>query len=277
MATSYGNTKIDRGNTRLDSRGDLVSLRPETAIIIQDEENPIPDKYEGDINFNKTVYSLKEFKDKVDLGFSELNSNRPTADIGQFFNLYNELFFDIPKEGENSHTTIVQTSLDYLDDYISPLQAIIDARDLEIESLNTQLLTIQGELTSLQLAVQTEEQEEQTENLAAEARLAEYTALYGADFTTNPQMNYDKLIDTVEIMDDEGVLRKSLNKNLNDLRQAKEKEDGNVSTKSYNQWNAAIDKRAEGKVKDDLRDMINRVRLNISSGVGAIPGEGPQL
>lgn len=277
MATSYGNTKIDRGNTRLDSRGDLVSLRPETAIIIQDEENPIPDKYEGDINFNKTIYSLKEFKDKVDLGFSELNSNRPTADIGQFFNLYNELFFDIPKEGENSHTTIVQTSLDYLDDYISPLQAIIDARDLEIESLNTQLLTIQSELASLQLAVQTEEQEEQTENLAAEARLAEYTALYGADFTTNPQMNYNKLIDTVEIMDDEGVLRKSLNKNLNDLRQAKEKEDGNVSTKSYNQWNAAIDKRAEGKVKDDLRDMINRVRLNISSGVGAIPGEGPQL
>ena len=90
-------------------------------------------------------------------------------------------------------------------------------------------------------------------------------------------MKYGKLRATLEIMEDEGVLRKSLNKNFNDLRQAKEKEDGDISTKSYNQWSAAIDKRAEGKVKDDLKDMINRVRLNIASGVGAIPGEGPQL
>ena len=172
---------------------------------------------------------------------------------------------------------IVQTSLDYLDDYISPLQSVIDAKDLEIESLTQQLLTIQGELASLQLAVQTEEQAEQAESLAAEARLAEYQALYGTDFADNPQMKYGKLRATLEVMDNEGVLRKSLNKNFNDLRQAKEKEDGDVSTKSYNQWSAAIDKRAEGKVKDDLKDMINRVRLNIASGVGAIPGEGPQL
>jgi len=269
-SSRYGNTQISRGRPQ-------VSPVPETPIIIQNEENPIPDKYEGDINFNKTVYSLREFRDKVDLGFNELNSNRPNIDIQQFFNLYNELFFDIPKEGENSHTTIVQTSLDYLDNYISPLQSVIDAKDLEIESLTQQLLTIQGELTSLQLAVQTEEQAEQAENLAAEARLAEYQTLYGTDFANNPQMKYGKLRATLEIMEDEGVLRKSLNKNFNDLRQAKEKEDGDISTKSYNQWSAAIDKRAEGKVKDDLKDMINRVRLNIASGVGAIPGEGPQL
>lgn len=266
----YGNTQISKGRPQ-------VSPVPETPIIIQNEENPIPDKYEGDINFNKTVYSLREFRDKIDLGFNELNSTRPNIDTQQFFNLYNELFFDIPKEGENSHTTIVQTSLDYLDDYISPLQSVIDAKDLEIESLTQQLLTIQGELASLQLAVQTEEQAEQAENLAAEARLAEYQALYGTDFADNPQMKYGKLRATLEVMDNEGVLRKSLNKNFNDLRQAKEKEDGDVSTKSYNQWSAAIDKRAEGKVKDDLKDMINRVRLNIASGVGAIPGEGPQL
>ncbi len=270
MARSYGKTRISRGRSQ-------VSPVPETPIIIQDEENPIPDKYEGDINFNKVVYSLKEFRDKIDLGFNELTSNTPNVNIQQFFDLYNELFFDIPKEGENSHNTIVQTSLDYLDNYVSPLQSIIDSKDVEIESLNQQLLTIQGELSTLQIAAQEEATQEAQEEADTQIALAEYQALYGTDFANNPQMKYGKLRTTLEIMDNEGVLRKSLNKNFNDLRQAKEKEDGNISTKSYNQWNAAIDKRAEGKVKDDLRDMINRVRLNIASGVGAIPGEGPQL
>jgi hypothetical protein len=269
-SSRYGNTQISKGRTQ-------VSPVPETPIIIQDEENPIPDKYEGDINFNKVVYSLKEFRDKIDLGFNELTSNTPNVNTQQFFDLYNELFFDIPKEGENSHTTIVQTSLDYLDNYISPLQSIIDSKDVEIESLNQQLLTIQGELSTLQIAAQEEEAQEAQDEINTQIALAEYQALYGTDFTNNPQMKYGKLKTTLEIMDSEGVLRKSLSKNFNDLSQAKEKEDGDISTKSYNQWNAAIDKRAEGKVKDDLRDMINRVRLNISSGVGAIPGEGPQL
>lgn len=269
-SSRYGNTQISKGRPQ-------VSPVPETPIIIQDEENPIPDKYEGDINFNKVVYSLKEFRDKIDLGFNELTSNTPNVNTQQFFDLYNELFFDIPKEGENSHTTIVQTSLDYLDNYVSPLQSIIDSKDVEIESLNQQLLTIQGELSTLQIAAQEEEAQEAQDEINTQTALAEYQALYGTDFANNPQMKYGKLRATLEIMEDEGVLRKSLNKNFNDLRQAKEKEDGDISTKSYNQWSAAIDKRAEGKVKDDLKDMINRVRLNIASGVGAIPGEGPQL
>ena len=69
-------------------------------------------------------------------------------------------------------------------------------------------------------------------------------------------------------MESRGLLRKSENKNLNDLRQAKEKENNNTSKRSYNEWNAAIDKRAEGKVKDDLRDLISLTRASIAAGNG---------
>ena len=69
-------------------------------------------------------------------------------------------------------------------------------------------------------------------------------------------------------MESRGLLRKSLNKNENDLRQAKEKEDNNVSKKSYNQWNTSIDERAEGKVKDDLKDLISLTRASIAAGNG---------
>ena len=69
-------------------------------------------------------------------------------------------------------------------------------------------------------------------------------------------------------MESRGLLRKSLNNNERDLRQDKEKEDNNVSKKSYNQWNASIDKRAEGKVKDDLKDLISLTRASIAAGNG---------
>jgi len=163
MATSYGNIKIDKEIP--------INPLPKPSITIQDEENPIPDKYEGDIIFNKTIYSSFEFRDRVDTSFSELNLTTPKIDIQQFFSLYNELFFDIPKTGENSHNTIIQTSLDYIEDYVNPLQSIIDSKDLEIESLTRQLLAVQSELSTLQI-------EQEQEEIAEASAEAEYLAVY---------------------------------------------------------------------------------------------------
>lgn len=274
MAASYGNTKIDRDNTQLDSRGDLVSLKPET-VIIQDEENPIPDKYEGDITFNKVVYSLREFRDRVDLGFSELNSTRPTVDIRQFFNEYNELFFEIPKEGENSHTTLVQTSLDYLDNYVSPLQSIIDARDLEIQSLQEQILTLQ---TSIQEA----EAEAEAEEIAEQTALAEYTARYGNDYTTNPRVSLTALKENLKTIsraavEDLSIIGNNINKVEDEFNQAYNDVSGG-SRRSYQEWKSAIE---EVTGNNDQRAgcfiVLNDTRTNVASGVGEIAGLGPQL
>ena len=260
MARSYGNTKIStpRDTFNRVRRKDRKKSRPRPII---NEETPMPDKYEGDIVFNKTIYSKTEFENKIDTDFTELTIGQPSVSIEEFFNFYNEVFFDIPKEGENSHATIIQTSTDYFEDYRSPLQDIIDSKDLEIEELNRRALDAEQRLTILLTSASLEEAQEEADNAA-------YEAEYGVDFTTNPLLKYGKLKQNLETMESRGLLRKSLNKNENDLRQAKEKEDNNVSKKSYNQWNSSIDERAEGKVKDDLKDLISLTRASIAAGNG---------
>ena len=260
MARSYGNTKIStpRDTFNRVRRKDRKKPRPRPII---NEETPMPDKYEGDIVFNKTIYSKIEFENKIATDFTELTIGQPSVSIEEFFNFYNEVFFDIPKEGENSHATIIQTSTDYFEDYRSPLQDIIDSKDLEIEELNRRALDAEQRLTILLTSASLEEAQEEADNAA-------YEAEYGVDFTTNPLLKYGKLKQNLETMESRGLLRKSLNKNENDLRQAKEKEDNNVSKKSYNQWNTSIDERAEGKVKDDLKDLISLTRASIAAGNG---------
>ena len=260
MARSYGNTKIStpRDTFNRVRRKDRKKPRPRPII---NEETPMPDKYEGDIVFNKTIYSKTEFENKIDTEFTELTTDQPSVSIEEFFNFYNEVFFDIPKEGENSHATIIQTSTDYFEDYRSPLQDIIDSKDLEIEELNRRILDVESRLTTLLIEQEVEEAQEEADNAA-------YEAEYGTDFASNPFLKYSNLLTNLNTLESRGALRKSLNKNKNDLRQAKEKENNNTSKRSYNEWNTAIDRRAEGKVKDDLRDLISQTRASIAAGNG---------
>ena len=260
MARSYGNTKIStpRDTFNRVRRKDRKKPRPRPII---NEETPMPDKYEGDIVFNKTIYSKTEFENKIDTEFTELTTDQPSVSIEEFFNFYNEVFFDIPKEGENSHATIIQTSTDYFEDYRSPLQDIIDSKDLEIEELNRRILDVESRLTTLLIEQEVEEAQEEADNAA-------YEAEYGTDFASNPFLKYSNLLTNLNTLESRGALRKSLSKNKNDLRQAKEKENNNTSKRSYNEWNAAIDRRAEGKVKDDLRDLISQTRASIAAGNG---------
>ena len=260
MARSYGNTKIStpRDTFNRVRRKDRKKPRPRPII---NEETPMPDKYEGDIVFNKTIYSKTEFENKIDTEFTELTTDQPSVSIEEFFNFYNEVFFDIPKEGENSHATIIQTSTDYFEDYRSPLQDIIDSKDLEIEELNRRILDVESRLTTLLIEQEVEEAQEEADNAA-------YEAEYGVDFASNPFLKYSNLLTNLNTLESRGALRKSLKKNKNDLRQAKEKENNNTSKRSYNEWNTAIDRRAEGKVKDDLRDLISQTRASIAAGNG---------
>jgi hypothetical protein len=267
MARSYGNTKIStpRDTFNRVRRKDRKKPRPRPII---NEETPMPDKYEGDIVFNKTIYSKTEFENKIDTEFTELTTDQPSVSIEEFFNFYNEIFFDIPKEGENSHATIIQTSTDYFEDYRSPLQDIIDSKDLEIEELNRRALSAEARLNDLIAEIAEDEAEEAIAAAQEDADNAAYEAEYGIDFATNPLLKYGNLKSNLATMESRGLLRKSEKKNLNDLRQAKEKENNNTSKRSYNEWNAAIDKRAEGKVKDDLRDLISLTRASIAAGNG---------
>jgi hypothetical protein len=102
----------------------------------------------------KNVYNKQQFVDTVDTEFSQLVTpdnltlGQPTLTVDEFFQAYQNLFFEIPKEGAtNSHQYLIQTSQDYVGSTQNDeqLQALID----EINSLREQLVTQQDIITQL--------------------------------------------------------------------------------------------------------------------------------
>ena len=96
------------------------------------------------IKITREVYQKNIYTNVIDTEFSQLiqpvtqiKDTVPT--IGEFFKLYNDLFFEIPKTGDiDSHTELVERSSQYLgDDYINPLIAELRA---EITALKQQSL-----------------------------------------------------------------------------------------------------------------------------------------
>lgn len=68
----------------------------------------------------KRVKGINTFTKAIDTNFTEFVSTVPeaqqeTVTVERFFELYEELFFDIPAEGEiNTHQYLVQRSSEYL-------------------------------------------------------------------------------------------------------------------------------------------------------------------
>lgn len=104
------------------------------------------------LNLNKTVKEKNQYKKVIDTEFTQLvQPVQPTQEpstnekISQFFNQYQELFYDIPKEGEtNSHTYLIKQSSDYVDNQVidEDVQALLD----EIASLREENLELQQQI-----------------------------------------------------------------------------------------------------------------------------------
>ena len=76
----------------------------------------------------------------------------PVFTLDDFFELYDQLFYQIPKEGDtNSHRFILQKEADYLGVIISQddIQALLD----EITVLRQQVLDTQTTLNGLQKTI----------------------------------------------------------------------------------------------------------------------------
>jgi len=100
------------------------------------------------IKLNKKVYDKSSAGDLIDRSFSEIlnskdfisNSN-VSDNINKLFNLYSELFYDIPKSGSQSHTTFFEQSRDYIGSYI-------DSKDEEIQSLIDKIIELEEKLNN---------------------------------------------------------------------------------------------------------------------------------
>ena len=107
------------------------------------------------IPIQRTVFNKNKFTKVVDIQFNQLINNQsveetPSFTLNDFFQLFEDLFDQIPKEGDiNSHQYILQKEADYLGVQIDKddVQSLLD----EITSLRQEVLdsqTIINELTT---------------------------------------------------------------------------------------------------------------------------------
>ena len=96
------------------------------------------------ISLDKSIFNKKDFEKLVDTKFKQLINEdvnvEDTFTLDDFFQLYDELFFQIPKEGDiDSHRYILNKEAEYLGVNINDqtnIQALLD----EITSLRQELL-----------------------------------------------------------------------------------------------------------------------------------------
>jgi polyhydroxyalkanoate synthesis regulator phasin len=104
------------------------------------------------IPIEKQVYDKLSFGKVVDTQFHQLLNNvteeTPTFTIDDFFQLYDQLFYQIPKEGDsNSHRYMLEKSADYLGVIVSQddIQALLE----EITTLRQQVLDTQSAIDEI--------------------------------------------------------------------------------------------------------------------------------
>jgi hypothetical protein len=103
------------------------------------------------IPVQKTVFNKDSFSKVVDTQFNQLigvDEEELSFSVEDFFELYDQLFYQIPTEGEtNSHRFILQREADYLGVSISQedVQALLD----EITSLRQQVLDAQTTINEI--------------------------------------------------------------------------------------------------------------------------------
>jgi hypothetical protein len=107
-----------------------------------------------EINFKKTIKDKNSFERVLDTSFKEFGvqsvnetiEEQPT--VNEFFEMYNDMFYDIPEEGViNSHEFLIKKSSEYIG--FSENNEIIEALQNEIANLRTELLETQKELINL--------------------------------------------------------------------------------------------------------------------------------
>ena len=114
------------------------------------------------IEFSKQVFNKRQYKKIIDTSFKQLGVKTPqeqleeTSSVNDFFQMYNELFYDIPEKGPtNSHEFLIQQSSEYIN--FEPNNEEIEALQNEIAQLRTELLDTQRQLVEAETGVNIDE------------------------------------------------------------------------------------------------------------------------
>ena len=106
---------------------------------------------EQKVDTRKNVFDKNQYSKTIDTSFKEFGVTTISDDIqsqpniNQFFELYNQLFYDIPPTGEtNSHEFLVQQSGEYIN---------FEANAEEIQALQDEIANLREELLNTQIQI----------------------------------------------------------------------------------------------------------------------------
>jgi tRNA G46 methylase TrmB len=105
------------------------------------------------VQLNKTVYGKITYPNVINTQFTQLTGANPAEEvtpitIEEFFQAYNDLFFEIPIDGEfNSHLELIQRSTEYVG--VNQTSSEIDALLTEINQLRLENLRLNQQLDEL--------------------------------------------------------------------------------------------------------------------------------
>lgn len=102
------------------------------------------------VDTKKQVFNKDEYEKTINTRFNDLGVTSITDDIAEtntvedFFQMYNELFYEIPLLGDNSHEFLVKTSGEYIN--FDQNSEIIEALQQEITALREESLQLNIQL-----------------------------------------------------------------------------------------------------------------------------------
>ena len=106
------------------------------------------------VNTKKQVFNKTEYEKTINTSFNDLGVASITDDIAntttteEFFQLYDELFYEIPLLGDNSHEHLVKTSGEYIN--FDQNSELIEALQQEITALREENLNKDIQLAELE-------------------------------------------------------------------------------------------------------------------------------
>jgi len=110
------------------------------------------------VDLRKEVFNKAQYKQVIDTNFSQLGvasisaSAEDTISVEEFFSNYNDIFYDIPPNGEtNSHEFLVEQSGQYIN--FEDISTEIIALQEEIAGLRKELLAEQIKVLELESGV----------------------------------------------------------------------------------------------------------------------------
>ena len=91
------------------------------------------------IKLQKTIFPRKSTNDLIDNSFKDLIKPKKPKNIKKFFDVYEEIFSELPDNGEKSHHRLINQSTEYLNNGIDELDKQLDVLYDKIEIIENEI------------------------------------------------------------------------------------------------------------------------------------------